>query len=187
MPRRYGPEVQERAYELLMIQGMPCAEVVRTIRQTCPKFSHTQLYRWKNDMRLDWEGRAERHRRQIAEAHDAERLKQLTPIMTTIQTIREETYKRLLEILQLRDENGKPVNPIDSKNIGQVMKAYVQLVNLEMQMTGGGTERRASIEQVIGVIFMAIERTPNVGPVFAAHRQEITDAVFEIIDDKGGE
>jgi len=184
MPRRYGPDVQERAYEMLMIEGKPCAEVVRRIRETCPKFSHTQLYRWKHDKALDWDGRAERYRREIAEKSDAERLKNITPIMTAVQTIREETYLRLIDLFKLKDKDGNPTNPIDAKNIGQVMKAFVQLADMEMRRFGAGSGRQASVEQVIQVIFMAIERTPNVGPVFAAHRQEITDAVFEIIEEK---
>ena len=184
MPRRYGPEGQERAYEMLMIEGKPCAEVVRRIRETCPKFSHTQLYRWKHDAKLDWDGRSERYRREIAEKNDLERVKAMTPIMTSVQTIREETYLLLLDILQLKDKDGKRVNPIDGKNIGQVMKAFVQLADMELRRFGTGSGKQASVEQVIQVIFMAIERTPNVGPVFLAHRQEITDAVFEIIEEK---
>jgi hypothetical protein len=179
MPR-YSPEAKERAYLLLMIEGCTQKETIRRMREEYPAFSQTVLYRWKRDAKLNWKGRCEEYQRQIAKKNDEAMVKAVTPILTAIQTIREETYLRLVEILKLKEGQ----NPISEKNFAGVLRAFTELADMELRRAGSGPGGRTSIEQVVMVIFAVIERTPNVGPIFAAHRREIAEAVYEIIEDK---
>jgi hypothetical protein len=170
---KYGAEAQEKAYELMMIRQLPFMDVVRQMREEYPTFAKGTLTKWKNDVRLDWAGRYERHRRAIAEKSDAERVKQIKPVLHTIQDIRESVYNQLVEFLK-----GKRV--ITDKNVGLVLSSFVKLSDLEYKMTGG---RRTStpVNQVVQILIMVLEKNKNVGPVIKAHRNEIIEAVFEEI------
>lgn len=178
--------VQERAYELYMVQRLPFQRVVQMLRSEFGSFSGGTLTKWSHDERLDWDGRYAEYRLQVAKEADKKRVKEITPIATAIQEIREDTYQQLKTILKLGepDENGDVRNPIDSKNLGQVLQAFTRLVDLEMRRVGDGKTPQVGVVQVINVIFQVIEKTPGVGPVFSAHRKEIAEAVFEEIESK---
>lgn len=177
---KYGPEVQERAYELRMLEGLSTRAATQKMRETWPKFDYRLLRKWEADPVLDWNGRYAEHRRKLAAKSDEARLKAMTPIMEAVQTVREELYQKVIGILRLKDGQ----NPVNEKNLAQVLRAFNDLCDMELRRIGGGPDMRKPLVEVIEVIFMVIERTPNVGPVFKAHRREIVDAVYEIIEEK---
>lgn len=180
---KHAIEVQERAYELYMVERRPFSQVVQMLRGEFGVFSGGTLTKWSHDPRLDWDGRYAEYRLALEKAADKKRVKEITPIATAIQEIREDTYQQLRIILKLgeADENGNVKSPIDAKNIGKVLEAFVKLADLEIRKVGDGRRNQVPIIQVVQVIFDVIEKTPGVGPVFAAHRQHITEAIFEEI------
>lgn len=180
---RHGVEVQERAYDLYMVQRMPFRQVVQALRAEYGTFSGGTLTKWSHDPALDWDGRYAEYRLALEKKADKLRVKEITPIATAIQEIREDTYQQLRLILKLGevDENGNTKNPIDSKNLGKVLEAFVKLADLEIKKIGDGRKNQVAVIQVITVIFDVIEKTPGLGPVFSAHRQQITEAIFEEI------
>jgi hypothetical protein len=180
---KHSVEVQERAYDLYMVQRTPFHRVVQMLRDEFGSFSSGTLTKWSHDADLDWDGRYAEYRLRVAQEADKRRVKDITPIATAIQEIREDTYQQLRIILQLGepDKDGNVKSPIDSKNLGKVLEAFVKLADLEMRRIGDGRRNQVGVVQVITVIFDVIEKTPGVGPVFAAHRQQITEAIFEEI------
>lgn len=183
---KHAIEVLERAYELYMVQQTPHHKAVAMLRQEFGTFSSGTLTKWSHDEGLDWAGRYAKYRLALEREADKHRARDITPIATAIQEIREDTYQQLRIILKLgeMDENGNTKNPIDSKNIGKVLEAFVKLADLEMKRVGNGRKNQIAVVQVVMVIFDVIEKTPGVGPVFAAHRQQITDAIFEEMKDE---
>lgn len=181
---KHPVEVQERAYDLYMVKQTPFSRVVEMLRTEYGSFASGTLTKWAHDPNLNWAGRYAEYRLAVAKAADAARVKEITPILTAIQEIREATYQQLRTILLLgqTDKDGNPVALITPNNVAKIVQAFTQLADLELRKTGGGRGNSAGIEQVINVIIAVIERTPNVGPVFAAHRGEIVDAVFKEIE-----
>ena len=171
---KYGPEVQEKAFELFKIQGLPFMQVIKEMRKEYPTFCKGILTKWKNDTVLDWEGRYYRHCQTIAKKNDEERVKQFKPVLQTIQDIREEVYNQLVDFLK------KQKGVITDTNIGHVLSSFVKLGELEYKMTGGG-QTMTPVKQVINVLLLVIEKNPNVGPVFQAYKHEIEEAVFEML------
>ncbi len=180
---KHGLEVQEKAYEMYMVQRMAFHRVVEALRREYGTFSSGTLTKWSHDPALDWNGRYAEYRLQVAKEADKKRVTEITPIATCIQEIREDTYQQLKAILKLgqTDKDGKPIFPIDAKNLGQVLQGFTKLVDLELRKVGDGSAQKFGVAQVINVIFTVIERTEGVGPVFTAHRKEIAEAIFEEI------
>jgi hypothetical protein len=180
---KHPVEVQERAYELHMVQQIPYQKVVKILKEEFGSFAWGTLVKWRHNTDLDWEGRYREYCKNVAAATDKALVKKITPITTCIQEIREDTYQQLKTLLTLglQDKDGYPVPIIDAKNLGQVLQGFTRLVDLEMRRMGDGKTQQAGIVQVINVIFTVIENTPGVGPVFKAHRKQITDAVYEEI------
>jgi hypothetical protein len=172
---KYGPDAQETAYQLMMIQQKPFPEVIKIMRETYPTFSKGTLTKWRNDVMLDWAGRYEKHRSAIAAKTDKELARQVKPILGTIQELREKVFTQLVEYLE-----GK--NIITDKNVAHVLASFVKLGDLEFKMTGGA-QPSTPVSQVVKVLIMVIEKNPNIGPVFRAHKDEIIDAVFEEISE----
>lgn len=173
---KYGAEATEKAYELYMIQQLPMKDVVRKMKEDYPVFGMSTLSKWREDKTLDWTGRYDKHRKELAAKSDKALVKQITPIATAIQEIREQTYQQIIAILN----SGK--SPINEKNFGMVLQAFVKLADLETRKTGGGKE--TPVKDVISVIFMVLEKSPAFGPVFQAHKNEIVDAIYEEIETK---
>ena len=67
---KYKAEVQEKAYELFMIQQLSFLEVMKRMREAYQTFSKNTLTKWKNDPKLGWEGRYEQYCRALAEKSD---------------------------------------------------------------------------------------------------------------------
>lgn len=170
---KYGAEVQEKAYELYMVQQLSFLDTLKKMREEYPKFSKGTLTKWKNDPVLEWEGRYAKYARELAEKNDIERAKKITPILHTIQDIREQVYLKLIDFLEKSDV-------ITDKNIGHVLSSFVKMGELEYKMTGG-TQSGTPVKQVINVLLMVIEKNPNVGPVFKAYKSEIENSVFKMI------
>lgn len=165
---KYGAEIQEKAYDLFMIQQLSFMDVIRKMH-----ISKGTLTKWKNDPKLDWEGRYSKHCEAIAEKNDAERIKKIKPILYTIQDIREKVYNELITFLEKGDT-------ITDKNLGLVLSSFVKMGDLEYRISGGN-RAMTPVRQVINVLIMVLEKNPNVGPVIAAHKSEIEEAIFEEI------
>jgi len=171
---KYNAEAQEKAYDLRMIQQLSFLEVWRKMREKYPTFSKGILTKWLNDPNLDWEGRYNEYCRAIVKKNDEERVKQIVPIVTAIEDIRDKVYNKLVTFL------GAEKTVITEKNIGLVLSSFVKMGDLEYKIKGG-KHSMTPVKQVINVIIMALEKNPNIGPVIKAHRGEIVDAVFEEI------
>jgi hypothetical protein len=172
MPKKHTIEIKERAYDLMMLQGMTLEETVRTLRANGVRIAAATLHRWRNDTAMGWEGRYRTHCEEIARRSDRERVKQFKPIVSTIQDVRDRVYNKLITALDAT------TNVITDKNFAHVLSSFVKLAELEHQTTGGGGSG-APVQQVITVILAVLERNPNVGPVITRHKGEIVDAVFE--------
>lgn len=175
---KYGAEVQEKAYELLMIQQLPFQKAMRRMRDEYPTFSGGTLSRWKNDPVLNWEGRYRNYCDKLAERNDLERLRRIKPIVHAVQEIRDDVYNQLVRYMKILVT--KKENSINEKNLAQVLTAFSRLVEIEYQMTGGDKSPN-QIKNVINIIFIALEKNPTVGPVIRAHKTEIEEAIFEMI------
>jgi len=167
------PEVKERAFELFMIQQLPYEETIRRMREEFPKFAKNNLTKWKNDPELNWEGRYKKYCKALAVKSDKERVKKIKPMVEAIEEIRDKVYDQLITCLKKDDL-------ITDKNIGLVLSAFARLGGLEYKMKGK-KHSAAPIRQVINVLIMVLEKNPNVGPVIAAHKHEIEEAIFEEI------
>jgi len=168
---KYGPEAQEKAYELLMIRRLPFLTAIERMREEYPTFSRGTLTKWKNSAELNWEGRYRAYCEEIQRKTDKELVKQFTPVLKTIQEIREKVYEKLVAFLE-----GSDV--ITDKNVAHVLSSFVKMGELEHKLTGGGSTG-APVKNVVNILLMVIEKNPKVGPMFKAYRQEIIDAVFE--------
>jgi len=51
---------------------------------------------------------------------------------------------------------------------------------MENKMSGGG-KSGTPVKEVMTVIFMMLEKNPNIGPVLRQYKQEIEDAIFKEI------
>ncbi|OPL13696.1 MAG: hypothetical protein AVO39_10180 [delta proteobacterium MLS_D] len=174
---KYKAEVKEKAYELFMIQQMPFLRVVDMMKQDYPTFSKGTLTKWKNDPKLDWEGRYQTYCTAIAIRNDAELAKKTRPILDTLRITRQKVFE---EIKDLFDDKTRVIN---EKNIGLVLSSFVRMCDLEVKMTGGA-QNQTSAAQIVQVIIMVLEKDPNVGPVLTAHKTNIVDAIFEEIKEK---
>lgn len=171
---KYGAEAQEKAYELMMVQQLSFMEVIQRMREEYPTFSKGTLTKWKNSQKLDWEGRYQKYCDKLAEVSDKERLKKVKPIVQAVEEIRDGVYNQL--VTALKSES----TVITEKNIGLVLTAFARMGELEYKMKGG-KRSYTPMKQVIGIIFMALEKNPNVGPVITAYKKEIEEAIFEEI------
>jgi mevalonate kinase len=171
---KYDAEAYDKAYQLIMVEARPMDEVLMVMREDYPKLSRATLYRWKRRKRTDWEERYKNYCTALEAKTDKELLKQYTPMLKTIQEVREKVYDRLIGALGNTDI-------INDKNIGKVLYSFAKLGELEYKMTGGGRGESPPVKQVIGVIFMVLERDPVVGPALKTNRDSIVDAIFEEI------
>jgi len=171
---KYKAEVQEKAYELFMIQQLSFTEVMKRMREGYPTFAKNTLTKWKNDSKLGWAGRYDQYCRALAEKSDKERIKKIKPIVEVIEDIRDKIYERLLTALK-RD------NIVTEKNIGLVLSAFVRMSDLEYKMKGG-RQFQTPAKQVINIILAVLEKNPRVGPAIKASKREIVDAIFEEIE-----
>ena len=168
---KYNSEAQEKAYDLKMIQQLSFLEVWRKMREEYPTFSKGILTKWLNDPNLDWECRYNAYCRTIVEKNDKERVKQIVPIVTAIEDIRDKVYNKLVTFL--KTENIV----ITEKNIGLVLSSFVKMGDLEYKIKGGGNSI-TPVKQVINVLIMVLEKNPNIGPIIKAHKHEIEEAIF---------
>ena len=175
---KYGAEAQEKAYELFMMQRKPFQEVMRQMKAEFPSFSKGTLTKWINDKGLDWSGRYRKYCDALAEKNDAVRVKAITPMITAVQDIREETYKQIMKILEKTNEKEETL--VSEKNLANVLKAFAELAQIELRMTGSGS--RTPVNQVINVIFMVIENDPNIGPVFKQYKNKLQSAIIAEIE-----
>jgi len=171
---KYKAEAQEKAYDLKMIQQFSFLEVWKRMREEYPTFSKGTLTKWMNDPNLDWEERYNKYCRALATKNDEKRVKQIVPIVTAIEDIRDKVYNNLVTFL------GTENVVITEKNIGLVLSSFVKMGDLEYKIKGG-SHSTTPVKQVINVLIMVLEKNPNVGPVIKAHKQEIEEAIFEEI------
>ena len=171
---KYGAEAHEKAYELMMVQHLPFTDVIRKMREQYTTFSKGTLTKWKNSPKMDWEGRYQKYCDKLAEKSDKERLKKIKPIVEAIEEIRDGVYNQLVNALKSES------TVITEKNIGLVLTAFARMGELEYKMKGG-KRSYTPMKQVIGIIFMALEKNPNVGPIITSYKKEIEEAIFEEI------
>ena len=175
MPR-YDADVQEKAYQLHMVQQLTIRETVETLRQERPSFSQGRLSKWKADPVMDWDGRYQRYLRAVQEKTDKALVKKITPIVTVIQDIREKVYDAL--------KNVNYSKLLDEKSIGPVLSAFVKLGDLELKLTGGKKDV-TPVTQVVHMLLIVLERDPVLGPLLSKRKMEISEAVFEMIEEDG--
>ncbi|MBA7529774.1 hypothetical protein ES705_21973 [subsurface metagenome] len=172
MPKgKYGAEAQEKAYQLFKIQQLPFDMVIKKMREEYPTFSKGTLTKWRKV--LAWDDRYGNFCKDLAAINDKELVKKIKPIVYAIESIREEVYDKLIDCLKKKDI-------VTEKNFGYVLAAFVRMGELEYKMKGG-RQSLPPVKQVVNVILMALEKNPVVGPIIAANKSQIEDAIFEEI------
>jgi len=175
--RKFNAEAQEQAYDLMMVQQMPFTTVVKRMREIYGKFAAGTLSKWKNDTALDWEGRYRKYCEELAAKNDKLRVKEITPMISAIQEIRENIFKQLVTVFE---EGNKKIT---TKNLGSVLLAFTKLADLEYRMSGRGKGNQEPIQKVVNMIFMVLENNPNIRPVIQAHKHELVEAITMQIED----
>lgn len=171
MPK-YDADVQEKAYQLHMIEQKTIKDTVAIMKHEHPAFSHNPLLRWKASPVLDWDGRYQRYIRAAQDKTDKALMKKITPIINVIQEIREQTYLVLREVIRRES--------VTEKNLGPVLMAFVKMGELEFKMTGG-SKSNTPINHVVNMLIMVLEKDPVLGPLLSTRKIEISEAVFEMI------
>ena len=173
---KYGHEVKEEAYVLWYIQQLPFTTVLKKMREKYPHLAKNTLTNWRKDTNLAWDIRYDEYCRTLQQIADEERVKEMVPIVTAIEDIRDKVYNKLVTFLNAAE--GTAV--ITDKNFGFVLSSFAKLGELENKMKGKGSPA-TPVKQVINVVIMALEKNPNVGPLIKAHKHEIEEAIIEQI------
>jgi len=174
---KYAAEVQEKAFELHVVKRLTVAETVRKMREEYPKFAQNTLSHWIKDPVLNWQARYEKYLVKVGEKNDKDRARKVKPIVRAVEEIRDDVYKQLIKALHDTDL-------INERNIGVVLSSFAKLGELEYRIKGG-RHAMTPVKEVIGIIFMILEKNPNVRPVITAYRREIEKAIFEEIKGDG--
>jgi len=173
---KYGHEAKEKAYELWYIQRLPFTKVIARMREEYPTLAYNTLTKWSKDRRLAWDIRYDEYCRTLERQADKKRVKEMVPIVTAIEEIREKVYNQLVSCLE------KNADVVTEKNIGLVLASFVRLGELEYRMKGKSSD--TPYKKVINVLILALEKNPNIGPLIKAHKNEIVDAIIEEIKTK---